>query len=268
MWNNAWDDAMELASAAWTVLNERRNEVLVWAYWFDITAEQRTIVEKTFYLAAHSGKPGAINRFHFACGDFVPGDESTSGLTVSDNLGVCDDPQVNAYCRLYGHDTDIFFTATNDIAGCAMLNPDRNGRILLGDRNPVAKQRFCDETDYPHIDPRNIAEFRRIYFRGWTLLHELTHSSTVGFHIFSQGPGHLRPHLGTSDFAYGQIELAKLDASVAVLNAESYSNFAWDAFYFMTCGRRPQNMVNPADLMDEDWVAEQMFDDLVADTGP
>ena len=265
MWNNAWDDAMALASAAWLVLAERSNEPLVWAYWFEITDEQRSIVAKTYDAASQSA--WLRQKFHFSCGNFFPGDASSApDRFVRETSRLCDDPQVNAYCRLYGQDTDDFYTATNDIAGCAMLNPDRNGRILLAD--PADKQKFCDETDYPNLDPLDVPEFRRTYFRGWTMLHELTHTSSVGIYIFSQAPDHPRPHLGTSDYAYSQLAIAKLDASVGILNAESYANFAWDAYYFLTCGRRPQNAVNPADLMDDDWVYQQLFDDLVFDIGP
>lgn len=243
MWDNAWTDAIQLASAAWTVMVERRNEPLVSSYWFAITDVERQAVEATFQLAIHSDSFGPGHRYNFCCGDFQPGDDSTSGVPVFEVSRDCEDPGTNGYSRLFGLPSAPFYTTTNDIAGCAMLNPDRTGRIVMGP-DPITKQRFCDETDFPHLRPSEIGLSRRLYFRGWSLLHELTHSATVGYLIVSQGPGDRVPHAGTSDFTYDQLLIANLEGFKAVGNAESYANFAWDAFFWMTCGKRPLNMVD------------------------
>ena len=250
IWNDAWDDAMHLASAAWSTLHERRNEVLVWAYWFNMTPQQRAVVENTFRLAADSGLQFLGNRFHFCCGDFQLGDMSSTGDIFNSHSWYCSDPEVNAYCKYRSIQDDILHT-TNDIAGCAILNEDRTGSIRMATEDPNVRQGFCAETDFPHLTPDQIGKKRRLYFRGWTLLHELMHTTAVGFHMISQGPRQSKPHLGASDFAYEQQEIATLDVSVAVLNAESYANFAWDAFFLVTCGRTPKNAINPVAL----WVA-------------
>ena len=242
MWDNAWADAIQLASAAWTVLTGRRNEPLAWSYWHGITTLERKIVESTFRLAAHSDSLGPGNRFHFCCGDFMQGDESTSGIPVFDSSTTCDNPEVNGYCRWFISPGAPFSTATNDIAACGMLNPVKTGRIVMKP-DPAVKQKFCDETDIPHLHPSTIGIHRRSYFRGWILLHELTHTYSVGYNIISQGPGQHALHLGTSDYEYSQLGIAHLDGSTSVLNAQSYSNFAWDAFFWLTCGRMPQNML-------------------------
>lgn len=247
---NAWDDATMLANAAWAVLNGRTNEALVQKYFPAISVADRTMVEQAFFNVG--GAATIRNTFVIACGDFLAGDYSSSGEPVGMDMAGCQNPETNAYTRTVSYPMDIFGWATNDIAACAMLNPDRIG-TLQGMYTDLDKYiAFCAESDIPGLTGANIGTRRRMYFPGWTLLHEFIHTSSIGGHILSQGPTDNMPYPGAADFTYDQAEAGLLDPELAARNADSYAHFAWEAFFMQTCGKQAQSA--PARFGQNDYI--------------
>jgi len=202
MLTNAWDDAMALAGVAHGVMTAKTNEALVQKYFFEITREDRAMVETAYLNAATSGT--ISNQFVLSCGDFQANDMSSTGVPVPATATVCRDPLTNAYTRKVYFLGDVVGASTNDIAACAMLNTDRIGRVTSIWSSPAQYTAFCAETDIPGLVPANIGMTRRTYFRGWTFLHEMMHTQSVGGHIISQGPGDMLPFPGAADFTYDQ----------------------------------------------------------------
>jgi len=239
-WAAAWNDAVHLAVAAWGTLTRRSNEALVSRYFPGVSLADRAMVELAFNYVANS--PTVASTYILSCGDFQAGDPS-SGIypEIGTTNTICqDDPETNAYTiKFTGLPPATTGTTTNNIAGCAMLNADRTGSIEgLYSGTPAQLNAFCNETDFP-LDPAIIGTQRRIYFRGWTFLHELLHTYSVGAMagIMAQGLGDPMPFPGAADFAFDQ-ELARLlPPLLAARNADSYAHFAWEAFFWDLCGK-------------------------------
>ena len=257
-WLAAWNDAIYLATSAWAVLSNESNEALVRKYFFAVSTADRAMVQLAFQNAANSAT--IANAYVLSCGDFRAGDPSTGvSPTITLTTTTCSsNPLSNAFTVKYTNIPPATVgAATDNIAGCAVLNADRTGSlqdVMFG--TPAVYQAFWAEKDFP-IPPENVGTDRRTYFRGWTLLHELLHTTSVGgaAGIVAQGPGDLMPYPGAADFTYDQEEAGLLEGEQAARNADSYAHFAWEAFFQQACGRAAKaqpRTFNPDDFVDWD----------------
>ena len=232
-------------------------------HFFGVSAADRAMIVNAFLNAAASAS--VVHTYVLACGDFQVGDPSTGIFaTIAVETTTCaTKPFTNAFTIKYrSNPPDTVGTATNNIAGCAMMNPDRSGnleQVMFG--TDVVRKAFCDETDFP-MPPANVGTDRRMYFRGWTLLHELLHTTSVGgaAGIMAQGPTDAMPYPGTVDFTYDQAAAGLLSPEQAARNSDSYANFAWEAFFQVICGKAAKSKVrtfNPDDFVDWDAMEAQ-----------